>query len=231
VTKKAVRNEESRLKARKPQLGKNTGHWNPYWPGVQQQVGNRAVQRLLIRRSGTCSFDLDDETAERINRQRGSGQALDAAIQKQAGAAMGHDLSGVRVHTSPEADDLSRQLGAKAFTTGQDVFFREGAYDPGSSSGQELIAHELTHIVQQSTGAVGGGGGRMTVNPPGDAFEQEADAVAQAVISSGPAAEVQRQVLPEEEEEEAVQMQTLEEEEEEQALQMQELEEEEEELP
>ena len=57
---------------------------------------------------------------------------------------MGHDLSGVRVHTSPEADDLSHQLGAKAFTTNQDVFFREGAYEPHSSAGQELIAHELT---------------------------------------------------------------------------------------
>jgi hypothetical protein len=105
--------------------------------------------------------------------------------------------------TPREADSLSHQLGAKAFTTGQDVFFREGNYDPHSSGGQELIAHELTHVVQQSSGAVPRSG-RMAVNPPGDAFEQEADTAARAVAGMG-SAEVQRQVAPEEEEEPPVQ--------------------------
>jgi len=191
-------------------------------------MGNRVVQLLVTQRTNDGPFDLDDETAERINRERSGGQPLDSDVQKQAGGAMGHDFNGVRAHTSPEADALNRQLGAKAFTTGQDIFFREGAYQPHSSSGQELIAHELTHVVQQSTGAVGGGGGKMTVNAPGDAFEQEAEAVAKTVISPGPA-EVQRQAIPDEEEEEAVQMQALEEEEEPETLQMQELGEEEEE--
>lgn len=102
---------------------------------------------------------------------------------------MGQDFSGVRVHTSPEADNLNRQLGAKAFTTGSDTFFRNGAYDPYSSSGQMLIAHELTHTVQQASGAVGGSGGKMTVRAPGDAFEREADAVAKAVTNPGQAGE------------------------------------------
>lgn len=178
---------------------------------LQQLVGNRAVQRLLAQRSGDGPFELDDDTAGRINRERGGGQPLDTALQKQASASMGHDLSGVRVHTSPEAHELSRQLSAKAFTTGQDVFFREGAYEPHSSAGQELIAHELTHVVQQSSGAVGGAG-KMTVNPPGDVFEHEADAIAKTI--SGAGAEVQRQAVPEEEEEEGIQMQEEEEEEE-----------------
>jgi hypothetical protein len=194
---------------------------------LQNQVGNRTVQCLLAQRTNDGPFKLDDETAGRINRERGGGQPLDGAVQKQAGAAMGHDFSGVRAHTSPEADALNQQLGAKAFTTGRDIFFREGAYQPHTNGGQELIAHELTHVVQQSAGAVGGGGGKMTVNAPGDAFEQEANAVAKAVTGPGAAAEVQRQAIPDEEEEEAVQMQP--EEEEEEALQMQELEEEEEE--
>jgi hypothetical protein len=168
---------------------------------LQQLVGNRAVQRLLAQRSADTGFELDDETASRIDRERGGGQPLDTALQEQASGTMGHDLSGVRVHTSPEAADLSEQLSARAFTTGQDIFFREGAYDPHSSGGRELIAHELTHVVQQGTGAVGGTG-RMTVNPPGDTYEQEANAVAKAVVSEGASAEVQRQALPEEEEEE-----------------------------
>ena len=197
--------------------------------GLHRAVGNRAVQRLLVQRSGDGPSELDDETASRINSARGGGQPLHAGTQTQMGEALGADLSGVRVHTSPEAHDLNQRLGAKAFTTGTDVFFRQGAYQPDASSGQELIAHELTHVVQQSTGAVGGGGGKMTVNAPGDAFEQEADGVARDVTrgsqtTGSEQSDETAQLQPLEEEEE-VQMQELEEEEE---VQMQELEEEEE---
>ena len=71
-------------------------------------------------------------------------------------------------------------MNARAFATGQDIFFREGAYNPGSSGGRELLAHELTHVVQQT-------GGRqiqtkLTVSQPGDRFEREADQVAREVI-------------------------------------------------
>ncbi len=169
---------------------------------LQQKIGNRAVQRLLAQRSGAGSFELDDETTVRINRARGGGQPLEHNVQAQMGAAMDHDFSSVQVHTSPEADDLNKQLGAKAFTTGRDVFFRQGTYQPHTSGGQELIAHELTHVVQQSSGAVGGSGSRMTVNAPGDAFEQEADAVASEIVN-GPAAVDEESTVPRQEEEEA----------------------------
>lgn len=161
---------------------------------LQSQVGNRAVQRLLVQRSGEGAFELDDDTAGRINQQRGAGQALDSGVQRQMGDAMGQDFSGVRVHTSGEAHNLNEKVGAVAFTTGNDIFFRQGAYSPSSSSGQELLAHELTHVVQQSSGAVPGGE-KMTVNAPNDSFEQEADAVAKAALSQP----VQRQELEEEE--------------------------------
>jgi hypothetical protein len=167
---------------------------------LQQQVGNRAVQRLLVQRSGDGAFELDDETADRINRERGGGQSLDNNVQTKVGDATGQDFSSVRVHTGPESHALNESLNAKAFTTGQDIFFREGAYDPGSSGGQELLAHELTHVVQQSSGRVSGGGGRMAVNAPGDAFEQEADSFAKSVMSSNAAPEVQRQAESEEDE-------------------------------
>jgi hypothetical protein len=65
------------------------------------------------------------------------------------GQAMGADFSGVKVHTDSQSDQLNKSIQAKAFTTGQDVFFRQGAYEPSSRGGQELIAHELTHVVQQ----------------------------------------------------------------------------------
>jgi hypothetical protein len=71
--------------------------------------------------------------------------------------SFGADFSGVRVHADAEADSLNRSVQARAFTTGHDLFFRRGEYNPQSRSGQELIAHELTHVVQQN-------GGRMRTN-------------------------------------------------------------------
>lgn len=192
-------------------------------------LSNRAIQRLLAQRNsnngGDGAFDLDDATAGRINRARGGGQALDTSLQAKMGESMGADFSGVRVHTGSESHALNEQLNAKAFTTGSDIFFRDGAYSPQSSGGHELLAHELTHVVQQSTGAVGGGGSAMTVNAPGDRFEQEADSVAKSVTSTAAAPPVQRQ-MPEEEELQTKRLQRQEAEEDE--LQMQAMPEEEE---
>lgn len=153
--------------------------------GLQKKAGNQAVQRLLAQRKGEEGFDLDSDTAGRINQVRGGGQPLDGAVQAKMSEQLDHDFSGVRVHNSTESDTLNKDLSAKAFTTGQDIFFKAGAYDPGSSSGQELLAHELTHVVQQSTGQVPGSGGGMTVRPAGDSFEQEADRVAQQATDPG----------------------------------------------
>ena len=227
MAKERMPKEEKIIKQHKPESKEQpTGAAAnlPALTGLQRLIGNRAVQRLLAQRAAHEPAELDDETAERIKRERSGGQPLEESAQAHIGEATGHDFSGVQVHTSPEADALSRQLGAKAFTTGQDVFFREGAYEPHSTAGQELIAHELTHVVQQGSGAVGRGG-RMTVNPPGDAYEQEADATAKAVVGADAGSQVQRQV---EEEEEPVQAQVEEEEEEEEPIQAQ-IEEEEEE--
>jgi hypothetical protein len=94
----------------------------------------------------TASIDLEST----INRTRGQGQSLELSLQERMGSAMGADFSGVTVHTDTQSDQLNRSIQAKAFTTGQDIFFRQSAYQPGSRDGQELIAHELTHVVQQS---------------------------------------------------------------------------------
>jgi hypothetical protein len=223
--------DEKKANVRKPdatraQDKRHAGGSGTEVPGLlrlQQQVGNRAVQRLLAQRKEDGSFELDDETAGRINRVRGGGQPLEGALQEQMGAHMGYDFSGVRVHTGAESDDLNRQLSARAFTTGQDIFVRQGDYAPHSSGGRELMAHELSHVVQQTTGRVGGSGGGMTVRPAGDAFEQEADALARqaanaAYAPGAQAAEggIQRQDIPEEEElqTKAIQRQDIPEEEE-----------------
>ncbi len=104
------------------------------------------VQRRENIGGGEASTDLESS----IQSARGSGQSLDAGLQAKMGQAMGADFRGVKVHTDSRSDQLNKSIQAKAFTTGQDVFFRQGAYEPKSQGGQELIAHELTHVVQQN---------------------------------------------------------------------------------
>jgi hypothetical protein len=156
---------------------------------LQRQYGNRYVQRVVERvqrQGGVEGFQLDDETAGRIHRARSGGQPLDGAVQAQMSGALGYDFSGVRVHTDSEADVLSQQLSAKAFTIGQDIFFRRGEYSPGPGPGRELIAHELTHVAQQCTGRVRSSMSGMTVRPAGDVYEQEADDMTGALSSADP---------------------------------------------
>jgi hypothetical protein len=91
---------------------------------------------------------------------------------------LGQDFSGVRIHRDAEADSLSRSLRANAFTTGNDIFFKSNAYDPASTEGQKLLAHELTHVFQQrSAGSV-----EDKVSDPHDQSEVEAHRVADAII-------------------------------------------------
>lgn len=92
------------------------------------------------------------ETA--LNKTIGQGQSLDDKTQTQMGTAIGADFSGVTIHQDAKADVLCDSIGARAFTTGSDVYFKQGEYQPDSSQGQELIAHELTHVVQQGQGQV-----------------------------------------------------------------------------
>ncbi|UJB72939.1 DUF4157 domain-containing protein (plasmid) [Acaryochloris sp. 'Moss Beach'] len=106
-----------------------------------------AIQRKQAITGGEASPDLESA----INSARGGGQPLDAELQQSMGQAMGADFSEVKVHMDAQSDQLNQSIQARAFTTGQDVFFRKGAYQPGSREGQELIAHELTHVVQQET--------------------------------------------------------------------------------
>lgn len=98
----------------------------------------------------TASHDIEAN----INQARGGGQSLDTGLQQSMGQAMGADFSQVTIHTDNTSEQLNQSLQAKAFTTGNDVFFGKGEYNPSTQGGQELIAHELTHVVQQTGPAV-----------------------------------------------------------------------------
>ena len=99
-------------------------------------------------------FAVSRDMEADITAARGDGQPLPDSVRSSLEPQFGHDFSQVHIHTNAKANKLSQQLGAEAFTTGNDVFFREKAYQPGSKSGRRLIAHELTHVVQQGAARV-----------------------------------------------------------------------------
>lgn len=84
-----------------------------------------------------------------INRTKGQGNSLPDNTQSELGSKMGADFSNVKVHNDRDASGMNSQLGAKAFAHGNDIYFKSGEYNPGSSQGKRLLAHELTHTVQQ----------------------------------------------------------------------------------
>jgi Domain of unknown function (DUF4157) len=108
----------------------------------------------MVQRQGEAGMAAAPDLEASINQARGGGQAIADNIREPMEQAFGADFSGVKVHTDGQSDQLNRSIQARAFTTGQDVFFRQGEYNPGSRGGQELLAHELTHVVQQNGGAV-----------------------------------------------------------------------------
>jgi uncharacterized protein DUF4157 len=128
---------------------------------MDAQPANPTIQRASDEDLQTSSLQCEQspeavsaapgiETA--IQQARGGGQPLPEAFRSRMERAFGADFGGVRVHTDAQADSLNRVLQARAFTNNQDVFFQRGEYDPASPGGQELIAHELTHVLQQGGG-------------------------------------------------------------------------------
>lgn len=161
---------------------------------VGQHYGNKQVQRMLgtARRSassGAAGGPLEQDLSQRIQSERSSGQPLDTGVRRMAEQSLGHDLSRVRVHTGDTASELNTQMGAKAFTTGRDVFL--GANTSPSDSG--LMMHELTHTVQQG----------MSEDPPGAIGAADTDhehAAEQAsMMASGGVTGVQRESAAEDE--------------------------------
>ncbi len=107
---------------------------------------NAVIQRSPTAEGGAITPDLETS----IQQARGRGHSLPDSIRQPMEQAFGTDFSGVKIHTDTQSDQLNQLVQAKAFTTGKDIFFRQGEYSPGSLAGQELLAHELTHVVQQN---------------------------------------------------------------------------------
>ncbi|QHS58352.1 eCIS core domain-containing protein [Chitinophaga agri] len=104
----------------------------------------------VSRKEKTGEVPAGDDVATALQQTKGSGEPLPDNTRAHMENAIGADFSDVKIHTGTTAVQLSEQLNAHAFTVGNDVYFNQGAYSPGSTQGDKLLAHELTHVVQQN---------------------------------------------------------------------------------
>ncbi len=124
-------------------------------PSVQTKCAKceheeRVHRQAEMNSTPEAGAEITDAMQHGLAAQSGGGQALAAPLRQEMEQGIGADFSGVRIHTGAPAASLNDMLHARAFTHGRDVFFNAGQFDPGSSAGKHLLAHELTHVVQQS---------------------------------------------------------------------------------
>ena len=120
----------------------------------------------------------------KIESDPSAGQPLEPETLQVMQKRLASPLQGARLHTDSGASHFANSLGARAFTRGQHIYFSRGAYQPRTTPGRQLLAHELTHTAQQAV-QPGRGWGSMVVGHPGDPFEKEAIAVGGAVAAGG----------------------------------------------
>ena len=152
---------------------------------LQSAMLHRKIQRRLMRRAGEGEIapGADQAVAQAAS---SAGAPLPSTLQRKFEGSTGADLSGVRVHTGEASEKAASSVSAKAYAVGNDIHFGKGQYDPGSSGGQHLIAHEVAHTVQQS-GSPGRAQFKLDVSSPGDGAEHEADRMADAMTTGAPA--------------------------------------------
>ncbi len=104
-----------------------------------------------VQRSGDGKLHASSSFSGRLQGSKGQGQPLSEAVSNEMGSKIGADFSHVRIHTDSKAVRMNQEIGAQAFTHENNVYFNKGKYEPSSSRGRHLLAHELAHVVQQNS--------------------------------------------------------------------------------
>lgn len=155
------------------------------WLYLQRSAGNYALSRLMQRQSAGSIPQAGPATEAALS-SRGTGRPLPAGTRASLETSLGHDLGDVRVHDDRRAGQAAEELQAAAFTSGQDIFFGAGNYAAGSTSGRELLAHEVVHTVQQRGAPERPSPASTTVSQPDEPLEQQAAVVAHQVATGQP---------------------------------------------
>ena len=175
---------------------------NHAYIAAREATARKSVDSGVLRRShrgGSASRGTVSGLVDAVSRS--SGQPLDRPTRDFMQAGFQHDFSGVRVHADARAARSAQAMQANAYTVGRDIVFGHGAYAPHHHDGRRLIAHELTHVVQNETRPASESSLRE-VSSPGDASEREAQDASRRVADHGrarvaaqPGATVQRDGL------------------------------------
>ena len=156
--------------------------------GRTDVVGSRGMLALqrAVGNSGIRGLAEEERSPVLDVISSGSGQPLEEPVRTDMEGRLGHSFSDVRVHTGEAAHNSAMSVNAHAYTVGSNIVFQRDKYDPGSDAGRTMIAHELTHVVQQRTGPVDGTatGTGVRVSDPSDRFEREAAATAERAMSA-----------------------------------------------
>ncbi len=152
---------------------------------LQRTAGNQAVTHLLqtAQHNSSSSAPVSGVPTIVNNVLRSPGQPLEAATRAFMEPRFGHDFSRVRVHTDAKAAESAQEVNARAYTVGKDIVFGTGQYAPGTNTGQRLLAHELTHVVQQEGSQISKG---LNLSHSEDMAEREAAAIAQHIPQEKP---------------------------------------------
>src|SRR2546421_7700290 len=148
---------------------------------LQKTAGNATVSAALEEQETSPVKDVVGS---------GGGAPLDKDTRGLMESRLGADFSDVRVHTDAKASESAQSVQAHAYTVGSDLVFQSGQYAPESDSGKKMLAHELTHVVQQRSGPVAGtpAPGGIQISHPSDRFEQAAESSADRVMSASASA-------------------------------------------
>jgi hypothetical protein len=143
---------------------------------LQRAAGNAAVARLLAG---------EEERSPVLDVIGRGGQPLPSGARADMEQRFGQDFSDVRIHTDRTAHVAARSIAADAFTSGRDVAFAAGRFQPSTPAGRQMLAHELTHVVQQRSGPVSAtpAGGGIALSDPSDRFERAAEHSAAEVLA------------------------------------------------
>ncbi len=119
-------------------------------PGAVQKKDAPKEEEKPVQTKADAPSTVSPALSGQIEGSKGRGRPLPDKTRAEMEQGIGADFRGVNIHTGAEAAGMNRELGAQAFTHGQDVYFNDGKYNPDTSNGKRLLAHELTHVVQQN---------------------------------------------------------------------------------
>jgi hypothetical protein len=149
---------------------------------LQAKESKATMTKPLLQRQANGDLQVALDLENRLAARRGHGQPLTPETRAFMEPRFGADFGGVRVHTDGEAAQMSADLNAQAFTQGRDIYFGAGKYDSGSTDGQRLLAHELTHVVQQENASQT----TKRISRPDDASEVATHRSAHAIVAGRP---------------------------------------------